>query len=205
MLLHWKCRVLTWPAKEVAAVSFSCVSLGSSPWFPPLLSSLEAALLIFLCLGFLVELRRQAGMRLALSSKSWIRYPTQGPTDGSQLAGSVCSMSKQMNLECVNEEWHILEYKTKTHNNMRPLLSHNDNTSNADDNPMGRAELMSDGRDTREACSPPGASGFQPGFPLFGVCAPYPAGKMPPSDSKGRRVPHPGSLRTSDCSFARAS
>ena len=55
----------------------------------------------------------QAGMRLAFSSKSWIRYPTQGPTDGSQLVGSVCSMSTQMNLECVNEEWHILEYKTK--------------------------------------------------------------------------------------------
>ena len=49
-------------------------------------------------------------MGLVLRCKSSIAYPTQGPTGGSQLVGSVCLMSEQMSLECMNEEWHILEY-----------------------------------------------------------------------------------------------
>lgn len=56
-----------------------------------------------------------------IKPKSWIRYPTQGPTDGSQLAGSVCSMSKQMNLECVNEEWAFWNTRQRLSNNMRPF------------------------------------------------------------------------------------
>lgn len=97
------------------AVSFSCVS----PW----------TILIFFQLCFLPWKllsahisspgipgraqslhRRQAGMRLVLRCKSSIAYPTRGPTGGSPFVGSVCLMSEQMSLECMNEALHILEY-----------------------------------------------------------------------------------------------
>lgn len=39
-----------------------------------------------------------------------------------------------------------------------------------------------------------GTWGFKPGFQFFWVCVPCPAGRMPPSDSKGKKNPSPGDL-----------
>lgn len=49
-------------------------------------------------------------MGLVLRCKSSIAYPSQGPTGGSPLAGSVCLTSEQMSLERMNEELHVLQY-----------------------------------------------------------------------------------------------
>lgn len=61
---------------------------------------------------------------------------------------------------------------------------------------IGREEQsgMNDGWDMRETYFHPGDLGIQGRLCILGVCAPYPAGRTPPSDSTRGKDPSPGDL-----------